>query len=139
MRSCFFDTCRAKSRRKEKNASLASSAWVAAVAAEANSSSRDRTMASKSASLVGKWRYTVPTPTPARSATMSMGADTPWRAKTSSAASRMRPWFFRASARIGRRLPSVSPPVDVTAVLTTAPPSSTRPLGHVRLFTLVRS
>ena len=77
MRSCFLDTCLAKSLRNEKNASLASSAWVQTVAAEANSSNRDRTMASKSASLVGKWRYTVPTPTPARSATMSMGADTP--------------------------------------------------------------
>ena len=90
-------------------------------------------MASNSASLVGKWRYTVPTPTPARSATMSMGTDTPSRAKTSSAASRMRPWFFTASARIGRRPPSVSVPVGVApSVLTATAPSPTDPPCLIR-------
>ncbi len=33
--------------------------------------------ASNSFSLVGKWRYRVPTPTPARLATSSMGTPTP--------------------------------------------------------------
>ena len=124
MRSCLLDTLPANSRRYEKNASPASPGPGGAVAVRASSSSLVKTMASKSASLLGKWRYRVPTPTPARSATASMGAATPRTANTSSAASRIRCRFFTASARMGR------PAVTGTGRIRPAG----RPLEHIHVF-----
>ena len=54
-----------------------------------------------SASFCGKWRYTVPTPTPAARATSSICASAPCSAKTTRAASRIRSRLRRASARWG--------------------------------------
>src|SRR4051812_39694224 len=65
------------------------------------------TTASTNAFLVGKFRHTVPTPTPARRATSSMGAFRPDSAKTDSAAARTRSRLRRASARLGPACVSV--------------------------------
>lgn len=65
---------------------------------------RARKTASNSASFVGKWRKSVPTPTPAAFATSSVAAAVPRSANTFSAASRSRSRFLRASARMGNFL-----------------------------------
>ena len=86
-------------RTKATNASPGSSAAAAVFAVSTRTSIRATSSASHSASLVGKFRYTVPTPTPARLAMSSMEASAPCAASISSAARSTFSRLRRASAR----------------------------------------
>src|SRR3954470_14528221 len=93
---------RAVAARKPANASQAS-AWRADSAATRAKSPRiSSKIARTSASLVGKRRYSVPLPTPARRAISSTPTSRPPSANAARAASRIRARFRAASARSGR-------------------------------------
>jgi hypothetical protein len=85
--------------RKPKNAAPGSAAPARARASAIRSSTRAAVTASNSASLVGKCRYTVPGPTPARAAISSRGTAKPEAAKASLAARSTFSRLRRASAR----------------------------------------
>jgi hypothetical protein len=95
--------------RKPKNASsglaVSARAWASAI----RSSTRPAAIASNNASLVGKCRYTVPGPTPARAAISSKGTANPDAAKASLAARSTFSRLRRASARSGLSPGSGSP------------------------------
>src|SRR5262245_44303596 len=94
--------------KKATNASPASgSVSAASASARIDAYIASRT-ASSNACLVGKWRHTVPTPTPARRAISSTWALPPSSEKTSSAAASTRARLRRAAARIVRRDGSTS-------------------------------
>src|SRR5918997_4749543 len=84
--------------RSQKAAHGSSSARAWAVR-WASRSKRSRTRAAIRSPLLGKWRYTVPTPTPAVRAMSSIGPSRPSFAKRSRAAARTASRLRRASAR----------------------------------------
>src|SRR6476620_7683677 len=85
-----------------ENPFQASGSSRAVRAASARPANRSSASAWRRSSLVGKWRYTVPTPTPALRATFSTRTSSPSSANAFRAASRTLRRFRRASARCVR-------------------------------------
>ena len=87
---------------RPKKAAPGSAAPARSRVSAMRSTTRAVTTASNSASLVGKCRYTVPAPTPARAAISSSGTSYPDAAKASAPARRTFSLLRRASARVAR-------------------------------------